>query len=169
METVERGRKAAVYRRGQTFKSSAYEGASGLQVPTPSQTQAEHGQQNGGLFVPDALLTWRYEPASSRSRRRTRHPLLAIGRPARRFRSSRQREFNFIGHDDHHQQHDGRQFVVICFICCVGDSFARLGQEPLVWIPFAVRLPPASLLRHGWTSRNARIGRIGRTSQSQRK
>lgn len=40
MEIVERRRKAAVHRRGQTSESFAHEGTPGLQVPTPSQAQA---------------------------------------------------------------------------------------------------------------------------------
>ena len=39
METVDRGREAAVYRRSQTVESAAHEGASRLQIPTASQTQ----------------------------------------------------------------------------------------------------------------------------------
>lgn len=52
METVDRGREAAVHRRSQEAEGHAHEGASGLQVQATAEAQ---GDSPGGLSLPDAI------------------------------------------------------------------------------------------------------------------
>ena len=167
METVERRWEASVHRRGQTFEGVAHEGAPRLQVPAPSQTQAQYGQQNGGLFFPDAVLDRQHESAPSRGRRRIGSALVAIGRPARRC-PGRQLVRFFIDH--HHQQHEhlfGRNVVLIG--TNERHSVAGFGQKPPLRFRFAVRISrPAPLLRHARIDRNARSGRINGTAEFER-
>lgn len=52
METVDRGREAAVHRRGKEAAGHAHEGASGLQVQATAEAQ---GYSPRGLPVPNAV------------------------------------------------------------------------------------------------------------------
>lgn len=52
MEAVDRGREAAVHRRGKEAARDAHEGASGLQVQAAEEAQ---GHTPRGLSVPDAI------------------------------------------------------------------------------------------------------------------
>lgn len=152
MEAVERRRKAAVHRRGEASESAAHEGAPRLQVPTAAQAKAEHGKQNGRLFVPDALLDGRHERAP---RRRTGPALLAVGGAGRRS--------GLVGavrlHDDQQQQHELEP--------AVGDLLARLGQEPPVRFRLAVRHSAAPVLRHAVAAVAAVDARHDRTVAAQ--
>lgn len=93
---------------------------------------------------------------------------MALSRPARR--PGRQRQLHSVVDHNDNQQHERRQLFVVFIIIVgfVGDSFARLGQEPPLRLPFAVRISPASLLRHGRTPGNARTRWTRRPAQSQR-
>ena len=84
VETVERRRQTSVHRRGQTSASAAHEGASGLQVPTEAQTQAD---DQDSVLVPDAVH--RHERRNESGGCRSGPAVLVLGR---RIRSDFQRQ-----------------------------------------------------------------------------